>query len=98
MKVTDFLEFCALPEGTIFSYYCPGNCSGLFRKGETIFHDGSPIDFFETSIVPSCWNGDPPTVDRLMTRWGLYEYDQKFAVLEAPDIQVAQSLLVGENR
>lgn len=93
MKILNFEDFCALPEGAIFSYYEPSICTGLCRKGRTILHQGKPIDFFETYLWPQCWNGDAPIVDDIESRWGEFQYDQLFAVLEENDIQVIRNML-----
>jgi hypothetical protein len=86
MKVIDFDEFIQLPEGTIFSYFEKGNCSGFFLKGESLAHRGDLNDYCETSLVPDCWNGDPPTLGD-SSRWGCFDYDQMYAIYEEEDIQ-----------
>lgn len=93
MRILKFSEFAALPPGAIYSYYKPAICRGLFRKGETILWDGEARDFFESSLVPNCWNGEPPTVDNIVSRWGLYEYDQLFAVFESKDLETLRCML-----
>jgi len=93
MKILNFKDFCALPAGAIFSYYQPAICTGLHRKGKTISWDGEPHDFFEYHLIPQCWNGNDPTLDDTQTRWGLYEYEQLFAVLEESDIQAIRNML-----
>lgn len=94
MKIIGFKEFTALPEGTIYSYYEPHHCYGLFRKGQTIMGDGGkPIDYFEADLVPSAMNLDPMAVDGMEGRWGLYEYDQLYCVFEAADVAALKSLL-----
>lgn len=93
MKILSFTEFCALPNGAIYSYYQPAICEGLFRKGTTIYSDGEPIDFYEACLVPQCWNGEHPTVDAIECRWGLYYYEQLFAVFEPKDIETLKNML-----
>lgn len=93
MQILNFTDFAALPAGTVFSYYKPTVCDGLFRKGETISWDDAPHDFFEASLVPNCWNGDEPTVDNIESRWGLFNYDQLFAVFETQDIETLRTML-----
>jgi len=97
MKILTFKDFCALPDGAIFSYYEPAICTGLHRKGRTILHDGKPRDFFEAHLVPQCWNGEHPTVDKVESRWGLYEEEQLFAVLVESDIQTIREMLGSPN-
>lgn len=97
MKVLGFHEFAALPEGTIFSYFKPMVCEGLCRKGKTLHRGGDeggePCDFFECSLVPTCWNGEPPTVDSVESRWGIFDFDQQFAVFDDEDVAVLCQLL-----
>lgn len=93
MKTITFKEFAEMPEGTIFSYFEPMICTGIHRKGETIFDGDRPIDYFEESLVADCWNGEPPTVGDGVTRWGLFEFDQQYAIYESGDIETLVSLL-----
>ena len=86
MKIASFDEFAALPEGAIFSFYEPRICEGLYRKGATISFDGGPKDFFYGCLVAQCWNGEPPTVDDIQSRWGAFDYEQQFAIYEPDDI------------
>lgn len=86
MKVMGFEEFAVLPPGTIFSYFEPMVVDGLFRKGDTILHDGKPGDYFEGFLTAQCWNGEPPTVDDIESRWGAFDYSQQYAVYEPEDI------------
>lgn len=101
MKLVNFDTFAALPAGTVFSYFEPQVCSGLFRKGNTIYGDmdnRDPIDFFQSSFVPECINGADPTVDGVQSRWGLFEYEQQFAVLDTQDIETLMGMLDGKQR
>lgn len=93
MKILNFSEFAALPPGAIFSYYEPAICTGLHRKGDTISYDSGPKDFFEAHLWPQCWNGEHPTVDNIESRWGMYEYDQLFAVCEPSDVAAIITML-----
>lgn len=100
MKIMDFFEFAALPKGTLFSYYDEDliRTSGLYAKGETLSygHEGDtpgPRDFFLIPLVPGCYNGETPVLDGIMERWGLFDFDQKFAVLEDADVAVLQGLV-----
>lgn len=89
MKIVSFTELCALPDGTIFSYWEPCIASGLFRRGSVIFDaDGKPIDFFEASLTPESYNGDDPVVELVEGRWGLFEHDMQFVLIESEDISV----------
>ena len=99
MKILTFDEFAALPAGTLFSYYEPTICTGLYRKGNTLLggtplDQGQPFDYFETSLIPISWNGEnPPTLEATETRWGEYETGQLYAVLEPADIETLRSLI-----
>jgi hypothetical protein len=86
MRIVDFATFCSLPEGTIFSYWKPCITSGLYRRGEVITFDGGPKDFYEASLKAESINGEPPKVDLTESRWGLFDYDQQFAVYDDEDI------------
>ena len=95
MKIVSFEEFVELPEGTIFSYYEPAFCAGLYRKGETIYNAAKAIDYFEESLVPNCWTGAPPTVGDGEGRWGAYELDQEYALYEPEDVATLIALIQG---
>jgi hypothetical protein len=88
MRIVGFEEFCSLPEGTVFSYWKPCQTSGLYRRGEVISFDGGPRDFYEASLKAESCNGEPPVVDLIESRWGLFEYDQQFLVYDKDDIAV----------
>ena len=88
MRIVGFEEFCSLPEGTVFSYWEPCQASGLYRRGEVISFDGGPRDFYEASLKAESYNGEPPVVGLIESRWGLFEYDQQFLVYDKDDIAV----------
>lgn len=88
MRIVGFEEFCSLPEGTVFSYWEPCITSGLYRRGEVISFDGGPRDFYEASLKAESYNGEQPVVDLGESRWGLFDYDQKFVVYDRDDIAV----------
>jgi hypothetical protein len=94
MKILSFDKFVMLPSGTIFSYYTPCMCDGLYRKGNSIKHpDGVFRDYFEASVTPFCLQGDDPVESAIEGRWGAFEYDQLYAVLEQDDIDDVISIL-----
>lgn len=97
MQILKFHDFAALPAGAIYSYYKPSICEGLFRKGETIWNEGEASDFFESSLVPDCWNGELPTVDNVESRWGMFDYDQLFAVFEPQDLKTIRDMIPSAN-
>jgi len=93
MKIVNFDEFVELPAGTIYSDYEPAVCTGLFRKGDSI----RGRDFYLSSLVADCWNGDLPTCDVIESRWALYEYDAEFAVYEDDDVVNLLQMLVSKG-
>ena len=95
MKVIGFKEFAAMPAGTVFSYFVPMMCEGLYVKGDTICHHGKPADYFEESLVADCWNGDQPTVGDGGSRWGMFDYDLQYAIYEPEDVKNLVSMLGG---
>jgi hypothetical protein len=92
MKIVSWNDFCSLPEGTIFSTYTPHYCGEISRKGSTIFDDSDPIDFFYTPLQAQCWNEGPPTVDKYVTRYGLFD-NGLMAIYEERDLQIIKELL-----
>ena len=88
MRIVGFDEFCSLPDGTVFSYWEPCIASGLYRRGEVISVDGGPKDFFEASLTAESYNGEPPVVDLIESRWGMFDYDQQFVAYDKDDIDV----------
>ena len=88
MRIVGFEEFCSLPEGTVFSYWSPCVTVGMYRRGAVISFDGGPRDFYETSLQAESINGDLPVVDLTESRWGMFDYDQMFAVYDKDDIAV----------
>ena len=88
MKIVEFKEFCSLPDGTIFAYLsdCCGIAEGLWRRGEVIFSDGRPMDYFEADILAARYNCGPFQLDEAVGRWGMYEYEQKYLIYEEPDL------------
>lgn len=89
MKILSFEEFCKEPDGTVFSCadvldYGSGQ---LYRRGEVISYDGGPKDFFVASLFAEQQApGAAFVVDLTESRWGLFDYDQEFAVYENEDI------------
>ncbi len=88
MKVLNFTEFAALPPGTIYSYWEPNIATGLWRKEETIFHDGEPRDYFKQSLIP-----DDELEIGGTQRWGEFHFVQQYAVYEEEDLAILRKLL-----
>lgn len=94
MKVCDFDAFAALPPGTVYSYWTPAVAAGLFVKGFTIRDDrGEPgvvkaQDFYERPLLPHPRDAHDlsPALPEWECRWGMFDYDQLFAVYEDADL------------
>ena len=87
MHVVGFRGLCELPPGTIFSYLQDGVVDDLLRLGDVIRRDdGTPIDFYETSLIASNPNGEGYVVELDERRWGLFDYDAKFLVYDLDDV------------
>src|SRR5262245_48431229 len=93
MKIVNFDELVKLPKGTIYSDYEPCVCDGLFRFESVIEYEGGPKDFFYTSLIGQCDNGEAPVVDDVMSRWGLFDYNAQFAVYEKADLTLIKSMI-----
>lgn len=99
MKIVTFDEFVKLPKGTVYCEWEPAVASGLFVKDESITFDGdAPRDFFTQPLLPR-HDGDPDVVifPDYGERWGMYEFDQLFAVYEANDVARLIDLLQGKE-
>lgn len=85
-RVVDWAQFAALPAGTLFSYWVPCMATGLYVKGDTIYHDGAPRDFFELGLIAAVEVGDGSLyVADGESRWGMFDYGQQFVVYGAAD-------------
>lgn len=97
MTRLNFQDFSALPAGTLFYHFTDGECffAELFKKGDTLFVDGQPVDFFETALFPSLEDVRAAvSLNPSMGRWALYEFDTaEFIVLDADDIATLVSEL-----
>lgn len=93
MRTIAFEEFAAMPEGTIFSYYEPMVCQGLYRKGKTLFDGDQPFDYFQESLIADCWNEQEPTVGDGQTRWAEDRFTQLYAIYEEEDVAALVRLL-----
>lgn len=95
MKVVNFEEFCTVKEGTIFSRWEYETAVGLYRRGEVIYSGEKPIDFFEASIIASCWDAGIPAVDLTESRWAEFDPTQKFLIYDAVDLDLIIQALKG---
>lgn len=53
MKIVKWPEFARMEAGTVFSKYTPEIFDDMCIKGDTIYNDGEPIDFFYQRIHDS---------------------------------------------
>lgn len=91
MKVCTWAEFAALPAGTIFSFWEPAYATGLHVKGETWDSaEGKPIDFLIRDLLPVPQDANlgslNPNLDQDYGRWGMFQFDQLFAVYKSDDL------------
>jgi len=90
MKIVGFEEFCKLPNGTVFMEFQnagriqDGYSFQLMVRGDVSYDEGKPIDFLEAPLLPQIEDGNVVTPWGFC-RWALYEYDNKFLVLEKED-------------
>jgi hypothetical protein len=97
MKIVDFFEFAKLPPGTIYMRYEPEIVRGLEKKGATLYRDSNypetgnePSDFFYSDILPYVMadgEGIHWEHDEIPSRWGLFDFDEMFMVLEDEDVK-----------
>lgn len=108
MTLLTFEEFAILcPPGTIFSFadpMSPDNRRGLYRKVETLSYEDKPSDFTYIDLLPqSDWSGSPYDYDPEtyslqfepcdLHRWGEYDYDIKYIVFDAEDLEKLKNAL-----
>lgn len=104
MKVCTFDEFVKLPDGTLFSYWTPAIADGLYVKGDNYEgRSGKINDFLELSLLPGpdieVTRPDVPLLDPDgWGRWGIYEFDQLFAVYESADLDVLANAVAEAKR
>jgi hypothetical protein len=51
MRIVNRKTFLSMPEGTLFSKYEPQITDGFGIKGNTLWHQGRPIDFREQDLL-----------------------------------------------
>ena len=98
MPILNFDNFVKLPEGAIFSYFEPVMATGFYVKGETLYHEGQPIDYFESNLIAhESWTRNRSEfalrVDDTPGRWCTYIYDQLYYVYDKADMQLIQSYI-----
>jgi len=98
MKILNFYEFAALPEGAIYSNWEPHVARDLCIKGETLnsSEDGRACDFFYRSLLPEWdWQNEKVEIQELWSRWGEYDDTVLFAVYDAEDVAMVKGLMPG---
>jgi len=97
----NFYEFCDQPSGTVYSYYEPEVFDEIHIKLKTIKDvDEVAIDFFYQDLSP-CFELDNEGNEKRVFedcsgRWGMFDFEQQFAVWEDSEVDLLISLL--ENR
>ncbi len=96
MKQMSLDEFLTLPPGAVFSLWEPCVSNGLHVKGRTIVQDigDGPFsnDFYYLPLLPEPADMNAqvsdltPKLPTMLYRWGMYDYDQLFAVYESEDV------------
>jgi hypothetical protein len=97
MKIVDFFEFAKLPEGTIYMHYKPEITWGLEKRGKMLYRDAhypnvgnEPSDFFYSDILPYIredGDGIHWEHDDIQSRWGAFDFDEQFLVLDDEDVK-----------
>ena len=97
MKIVDFYEFAKLPPGAIYLHYKPDILWGFEKKGSTLYRDADypnvgnePSDFFYSDILPylvADGDGLHWEHDEIPSRWGVFDYDDQFMVLDDEDVE-----------
>jgi hypothetical protein len=96
-KIVGWDEFTKMPPGTVFWEYEPEIYYNPAVLCKFIEHDGEIRDFSSISLAPwRCLPEDDIEVCGAWGRWGLYNYDQEFCVLDASDINEMISTMNGE--
>jgi hypothetical protein len=98
MKVVDKQTFFELPSGTIYSKGKAWYFSDFLIKGNTIYNEGLPIDWFYLytnwpeddkafeSLEKALITGESFKANRLFGRDGLYDPDDLFLIYEKDDL------------
>lgn len=103
MKQMPLDEFLKLPPGAVFSFWKPCVSDGLHVKGETIernpLDSTEPAGFYYLPLLPEAEDtygrveNHSPVLPTSLYRWGVFDFDQLFAVYEADDLAALVSSL-----
>ncbi len=95
-RIVDWEEFTELPVGTVYWEYDPVIFINPGVVHKWIDHGEGIVDFSFYSLRP--WVAMPEeevVVCEAISRWGVYDYDQLFCVLDDGDISSMISILRG---
>lgn len=92
MKIVSIQELMVMPAGTVFTKYDEGNTSGLFRKEENCDYAGS-VDFFYRDLVPFCFPDESVPTIGVKGRWGMFDHEERFVILDQRDRDGISELL-----
>lgn len=92
MKILKLKDFLKEPEGTVFMSYKPVLTRGLYTKGESLETD----DFIYNDVLPY-GEGDKVILDGAGSRWGMFDVDEEFLVLDKEDVYAIIRLLTGNE-
>lgn len=107
MRIVSREEFLKMPIGTIFSEFDGFNFDGMFVKYETINNGIEDIDYWEMPMISNLKikKGEDycDTIDRIqkepveteisLSRNGLFNKDQRYAIYEPDDIDLLIQIL-----
>ena len=102
-RIISFDELVAMPKGTLYWEYEPEIFTGMSVFVRPITHEGNqgPSDFWLISLVP--WkafdrvrSGELLFADSI-ERWGAFDFDQLFCVLDDDDMDLLKSRINGET-
>lgn len=91
MKILKLQEFVKLPDGVLYTRIYEDNLTlGLCVRGQVISttDDGpnGPADFYYQQLNPHVENEELICMDDLWTRWGEFDYEATFAVLDQTEL------------
>ena len=95
-RIVDWDEFKTMQPGTVYWEYQPEIFYNPAVLRNFIEYDGEIRDFVYTSIVP--WRALPEDELEICCssgRWGVYDYDQLFCVLDEDDVKDLITTLMG---
>jgi len=90
-RIVNWEEFTKLPTGTVFWEYRPDIFYNPGIVVEWIDHGEGVVDFFSLDLDPSYYRSlvseDKIFFLESVGRWGAYDYDQLFCVLDDSEVR-----------